>query len=123
VKARAAKAMAASAAAAGVVGAAGARGATSDAGIWDEGDGARPAEVTEATWTTATARGPSRLDWATLLHRVWGIDARKCPRCEGSMRFIATITDRVVIVRVLTQLNLSAAEVVPAPARHWDDTT
>jgi hypothetical protein len=102
--------------------AAGARTATSDAGIWDDGDGGRPAEVTEATRTKPIARGPSRMDWATLLHRVWEVDALKCPRCEGAMRFIATLTDRAVIVRILAHLGLSAVEVVAAPARHWDDT-
>jgi hypothetical protein len=107
----------------GVVSAAGARTATSDAGIWDDGDGGRPAEVTEATRTKAIARGPSRMDWATLLHRVWDVDALKCPRCEGPMKFIATITDRAVIVRILTHLGLPAAEVVAAPARRWDDTS
>jgi hypothetical protein len=42
MKACAAKAVATSAAAAGVVSAAGARAATTDAGIWNEGDGGRP---------------------------------------------------------------------------------
>ena len=123
MKACAAKAVATSAAAAGVVSAAGARAATTDAGIWNEGDGGRPATVTEATRTNAIARGPSRMDWATLLHRVWDVDALKCPRCEGPMKFIATITDRAVIVRILTHLGLPAAEVVAAPARRWDDTS
>jgi hypothetical protein len=63
------------------------------------------------------------MDWATLLHRVWDVDALKCPRCEGPMKFIATITDRAVIVRILTHLGLPAAEVVAAPARRWDDTS
>ena len=111
------------AAAAGVASAAGARAATTDAGIWNEGDGGRQAEMTEATRTKAIARGPSRMDWATLLHRVWDVDALKCPRCEGRMKFIATITDRAVIVRILTHLGLPAAEVVAAPARRWDDTS
>jgi ketopantoate hydroxymethyltransferase len=63
------------------------------------------------------------MDWATLLHRVWDVDALKCPRCEGPMKFIATITDRAVIVRILAHLGLPAAEVVAAPARRWDDTS
>ena len=58
-----------------------------------------------------------------MLHRVWDVDALKCPRCEGSMRFIATILDRAVIVRILTHLGLPAAEVIAAPARRWDDTS
>jgi hypothetical protein len=39
------------------------------------------------------------------------------------MRFIATILDRAVIVRILTHLGLTAAEVIAAPSRRWDDTS
>jgi hypothetical protein len=38
----------------------------------------------------------TRLDWATLLQRVWGVDALDCGRCGGRMRFIAVIKDRAV---------------------------
>jgi len=39
------------------------------------------------------------------------------------MKFIATITDQAVIVRILTHLGLPSVEVVAAPARRWDDTS
>ena len=58
-----------------------------------------------------------------LLRRVWGVDALKCPRCEGPMKFIATIHDRAVIVRILAHLRLPTDEMLPAPARRWDDTS
>ena len=64
-----------------------------------------------------------RMDWATLLHRVWGWDVLACPRCEGRMRFIAVLTERAVIERILTHVGLSAARIVAAPARHFDDTS
>ena len=57
--------------------------------------------------SVATPRRPGpRIDGATLLHRVWNVDALKCPRCEGAMKFIATITGRAVIVRILTHLRI-----------------
>ena len=63
-----------------------------------------------------------RMDWATLLHRVWGWDVLACPRCEGRMRFIAVLTERAVIERILTHVGLSAARIVAAPTgrgRRW----
>jgi hypothetical protein len=66
---------------------------------------------------------PSRIDWATLLHRVWQLDALVCPRCEGRMRFIATITERSVIVRILDHLGIPSERVIAAPARSGFDTS
>ena len=79
--------------------------------------------VPEVAVPTKPPRATTRIDWATLLHRVWGVDALLCPRCEGRMSFIATITDRAVIVRILAHLRLPTEEVLPAPARRWDDTS
>ncbi len=76
------------------------------------------AEPREGASSTA-----GRIDWATLMHRVWGWDVLACPRCEGRMKFIAVIKDRDVIARILTHVGLSAARVVAAPARRWDDTS
>jgi len=129
MKACAAMAKAATEAATGAVGvtmaavAAGAQGTTTDAGVWDTAEASGAAEVTGAAKPEKKALRAARIDWATLLHRVWGIDAMKCPRCEGPMKFIATITDRAVIVRILTHLGLPSVEVVAAPARRWDDTS
>jgi hypothetical protein len=39
------------------------------------------------------------------------------------MRFIAVLTQRDVIDRILTHVGLSAERIVPAPARRWDDTS
>ena len=64
-----------------------------------------------------------RIDWATLMHPVWGWDVLACPRCEGRMMFIAVIKDCEVIVRILTHVGLPAARVSTAPERRWDDTS
>ena len=47
------------------------------------------------------------LDQATLLQRVWGVDALACGRCGGPVRFIAVIKDRAVIERILQQLGIA----------------
>jgi hypothetical protein len=80
-------------------------------------------------WTTnsaappAAVRAPGRMDWATLMHRVWGWDVLRCPRCAGRLQFIAVITQRAVIERILTHVGLAAATIIAAPARHFDDTS
>ncbi|MBI5517248.1 MAG: transposase [Deltaproteobacteria bacterium] len=89
---------------------------TQDRGV----SGASPAP--SAGRHSARRSTQERLDWATLLHRVWGVDARPCPRCGEAMRFIAVITDRAVIVRILEHLGLPADEPRAARARDptWD---
>ena len=79
--------------------------------------------VPEGAVVARPPRPTTRIDWATPLRRVWGVDAQKCPRCEGPMKFIATIHDRAVIVRILAHLRLPTEEMRPAPARRWDDTS
>jgi len=88
-------------------------------------DGAAACEAGCEAAPTACARRKvsSRIAWATLLHRVWEWDVLQCPRCDGRMKVIALIQDRAVIVKILTHMGLSAAEIVPAPPRRWDDTS
>ncbi len=62
---------------------------------------------------------PSRrdgLDWASLLRRVWDIDALACP-CGGRIRLIAAIEEPAIIRRILNHLNLPAESPLIAPAR------
>jgi hypothetical protein len=76
------------------------------------------AEVGDGAEVTATERegvggrraAPTkraRIEWARLLWRVWGVDALKCPACDGRMTMIAAITERVGIVRILERLGVS----------------
>ncbi|MBK6529602.1 MAG: transposase [Deltaproteobacteria bacterium] len=60
----------------------------------------------------------SRIEWARLLWRVWGVDALKCPGCGGRMRMIAALTERAGIVRVLEHLGVSTE--VPRMRRSRD---
>jgi hypothetical protein len=64
----------------------------------------------------------AKIDGATLLARVYDVDALRCPRCGGRMRFLATITDRHVVARILDHVGLPSEPAVPARARDptWD---
>jgi hypothetical protein len=37
----------------------------------------------------------SRADWATLLSRTFGFEARRCPACAAKMRVLATSTEPI----------------------------
>ena len=59
---------------------------------------------------TAAGGGPGapwRIDWATLLKRVYDIDALACP-CGGRLRFTNVVTDRTPIAEILKRLGLSS---------------
>jgi hypothetical protein len=51
------------------------------------------------------------VDWASLLRRVYGLDALRCP-CGGRIRILSVIEDPAVIRRILGHLKLT---VEPAP--------
>jgi hypothetical protein len=49
-----------------------------------------------------------RLDWASLLKRVFGVDVLKCSRCQGKTRLIACIEEPDVAKKILEHLGLRA---------------
>ena len=49
-----------------------------------------------------------RMRWAALLQRVFAVDALRCPRCGSTLRWIATIEDRVVARAILECMGLPA---------------
>ena len=49
-----------------------------------------------------------RLDWASLLKRVFGVDVLRCSRCQGQMRLIACIEEPEVARKILEHLGLRA---------------
>jgi hypothetical protein len=69
----------------------------------------------------ATERPPSRVDWATLLKRVYGIDALECPRCGGRLRFTAVYEDEAVAQAELERRGLPHAPPALARARAPDE--
>jgi Putative transposase len=60
---------------------------------------------------------PRRLDWASLLGRVYGIDILTCNRCGNRRRIVAAITTPSAIERILTHLGLAARPPPTQPAR------
>jgi hypothetical protein len=49
-----------------------------------------------------------RIRWASLLQRVFEVDALRCPRCGSTLRLIAAIEDSTVARRILECLKLPA---------------
>jgi hypothetical protein len=58
-----------------------------------------------------------RLDWASLLRRVWGTDVATCPDCGDPLAVLAFITDPDVTAQILDHLGLASAPPTIAPAR------
>lgn len=50
--------------------------------------------------------GTSRIDWASLLRRVFKIDVLTCGRCGGRIRVIAVIEEQPAIEKILRHLGL-----------------
>ena len=48
----------------------------------------------------------TRISWARLLKRVFGIDVETCTQCQGKMQIIAAIEDPRVIKKILGHLGL-----------------
>ena len=66
-----------------------------------------------------------RIDWATLLRRVWGVDVLACVRCGERLRRIAVIEDPTVIAKILAHVGLDpvAPRAARARAAAWDDSS
>jgi hypothetical protein len=71
--------------------------------------GSSPTAEPEAqrTYRGSAAAAGSYVDWATLLRRVFDVSALECPRCGGTLRFIATITEESAVTKILDSLGLA----------------
>jgi hypothetical protein len=47
-----------------------------------------------------------RIDWARLLRRSLGVDALKCPKCDGRLRVLAVITENESVRAFLRTLDI-----------------
>jgi len=72
--------------------------------------GSSPTAEPEAqrTYRGSVAAAGTYVDWATLLRRVFDVRA-ECPRCGGTLRFIATITEESAITKILDSLGLASS--------------
>ena len=59
----------------------------------------------------------SRISWARLLKRIFGIDVESCHLCGGKMKIIAAIEDPQVIKKILEHLDLPTKAPMPWPTR------
>ena len=59
----------------------------------------------------------SRISWARLLKRVFGVDVESCHQCGGKMKIIAAIEDPPVIKKILEHIGLPSKPPMPWPAR------
>jgi hypothetical protein len=57
----------------------------------------------------SVAAAGTYVDWAALLRRVFDVSALECPRCGGTLRFIATITEESAITKILDSLGLASS--------------
>ena len=73
--------------------------------------------VDDESPTRARRATVRKLLWAELLQRVFGLDALKCPKCNGRMRVIATIIEAKVVRAILDSLKLESAPPAVSPRR------
>src|SRR5262249_14594545 len=59
----------------------------------------------------------SRIEWALLLRRTYGVDALRCPGCGGRMRVMATIVEPGTVKKILAHLGLPTEPLPRARAR------
>ena len=77
-----------------------------------------PAQATPTSTSKPTApRSTYRLDWASLLKRVFAVDVMVCARCEGPMRVIACLEEPAVVARILQHLGLPTEPLPTARAQ------
>ena len=75
------------------------------------------AEAPTTTTSPTTMMLARRLDWASLLRRVFGEQITQCPRCGDHLRVLAFITDLQLTAHILDHLGLTSDPVSIAPAR------
>jgi len=76
--------------------------------------------ATPASSTTAPhrpSRSRSRLDWASLLRRVFALDVLHCERCGGRRHLLSMITEAKTAQKILAHLGLPTQAPAQSPAR------
>ena len=67
-------------------------------------------------------RIPSRV-WAEMIRKVYEVDPMACPKCGGSMKVVAFITDYAAVDRIVDHLNLTFVAEKPPPSRVIEQVT
>jgi transposase len=55
--------------------------------------------------------------WAEMIRKVYEVDPMVCPKCGGTMKVIAFLTDYAVVDRIIDHLKLSFVAEKPPPPR------
>jgi hypothetical protein len=55
--------------------------------------------------------------WAEMIRKVYEVDPMLCPRCGGTMRVIAFLTDYAVVDRIINHLKLTFVAERPPPSQ------
>ncbi len=76
-----------------------------------------PADSAAAPEVKKSRRSIYRIDWASLLKRVFALDVLRCERCGGRRKLIALITQTPVAKKILVHLGLPAKAPASWPAR------
>ncbi len=58
-----------------------------------------------------------RRGWAEMIRKVYEVDPLLCPKCGGTMKVIAFITDYSVVDRIISHLKLTFVASKPPPPR------
>ena len=64
-------------------------------------------------------RVPSK-GWAAMIRKVYEVDPMTCPKCGGSMKVVAFLTDFSVVDRIIDHLKLTFAEAKPPPSHVFE---
>jgi hypothetical protein len=79
---------------------------------------AQESEVLKAKEEPNAEATLNRLDWASLLRRVYAVDVLECPKCLGRMKVLAFLTEGRVVKEVLGHLKLPVEAPACEPARY-----
>ena len=76
-----------------------------------------PVVQAETTDGAEVLPSPKRWAWAQLLRRVFKVDVERCPKCGGTLKLVAMITETAALTRLLTHLGLPTTPPQTEPAR------
>ncbi len=65
----------------------------------------------------AEQKKKTRISWARLLKRIFGVDVETCNLCGGKVKIISAIEDPKVIKKILDHIGLPSMAPAPKPAR------
>jgi len=61
-------------------------------------------------------RIPSK-GWAEMIRKLYEVDPMACPKCGGTMKVVAFITDYAAVDRIVDHLKLTFAAAKPPPSQ------